>query len=748
MVDARGGAMRGCRHSGVRVIIPPRKAPMPMRITCRYLRKEKLIHPPPLMEGEACASRILEVGPAGAKFLGPVIIEVPHFASLRGKEREVIVLRSDNGETWKEHTLEATEDAVQEVLQESFEGREDVGNLEEFTSDRITRILTTDFPQYFAIVTRIKQEVHAIGPEGGLVNSSVVPQVQAIFPEGALTKKIKVGLQAHPIRSELVEKLFGNRVAVSPIVTIEPRRRKFHRPITLTIPLPVSTSGGGGTGKHGIYSGESSPTLRLLCSITGGTTKAQWEDVTGSTPLTFVNACVSFTTTVSARFWLMDCRQVNDATKFATELYKEAIHVPFMSKFVIFAKRHQPDEAHMRVFCMTDDKEEKTLEHQEHFTEVAKSRDVEVLENKPQYVEFAGNLTPVTKQGEQLSLTFHAFRENRLPIVVRVKDADQEPAGRIAFMREQRHTKHEPPQQPICNLSIVLPEVCQEDHRLTPSPRRRPTPSPEAIGREDVHSRELQSAMDRIDDHREMDTLEREMGLPSKAASRGTTLGRDAMPSDTGLGVPLDDKDIMKDAESAEESGSDGGGASFVKERPVDRHVIQEKRSTQREVQPTADTQVKTTETTEVLGDGHVQHTITAVTKTTVVQESEEPVHLELAKQIESETWLSEQDTSQVSVSSLPQDSASSGTDSHATAAQASVPFIPREDRGDVEMIVEQRGGHIESIKEEESGGTSKSSDRLNTEQFADCLVTDIILQAKQIVLTRQGSQAAQGDNV
>lgn len=52
----------------------------------------------------------------------PVIIEVPHFASLRGKEREIIVLRSDNGETWREHTLEANEDAVQDVLNESFEG--------------------------------------------------------------------------------------------------------------------------------------------------------------------------------------------------------------------------------------------------------------------------------------------------------------------------------------------------------------------------------------------------------------------------------------------------------------------------------------------------------------------------------------------------------------------------------------------------------------------------------------------------
>lgn len=52
----------------------------------------------------------------------PVILEVPHFASLRGKEREIVILRSDNGETWREHTLEASEEAVQDVLNESFEG--------------------------------------------------------------------------------------------------------------------------------------------------------------------------------------------------------------------------------------------------------------------------------------------------------------------------------------------------------------------------------------------------------------------------------------------------------------------------------------------------------------------------------------------------------------------------------------------------------------------------------------------------
>jgi len=452
LVDARGGAMRGCRHSGVRVIVPPRKAPSPMRVTCRYLRRDKLTHPPPLGEGEALASRILELGPAGAKFLGPVIIEVPHFASLRGRERELVVLRCDNGTNWREHTLDASEEAVQDVLNESFEG-EELRQLEDLQTNRITRIVTVEFPQYLAVVSRIRQELHAIGPEGGVVSSTAVPQVQALFPPNALTKKIRVGLQAQPIAPEVVSKMLGNRVAVSPIVTVEPRRRKFHKPITLTIPCPTAAN----KGMINQYSGDA-PTLRLLCSITGGNSRAQWEDVTGSTPLTFVKDCVSFTTTVSARFWLMDCRHVSNASNMASELYREITHVPFMAKFVVFAKRIDPLEARLRVFCMTDDKEDKTLEQQEHFTEVAKSRDVEVLEGKLLYVEFAGNLVPVTKSGDQLELSFKAFRENRLPFTVRVRDPDEKAMARILFMPDPKVARGEPCQMPVCTLNITLPE--------------------------------------------------------------------------------------------------------------------------------------------------------------------------------------------------------------------------------------------------------------------------------------------------
>ncbi len=49
-------------------------------------------------------------------YFRPVILEIPHFASLRNREREIIVLRSDNGEKWTEHTGPITDEAVREVL--------------------------------------------------------------------------------------------------------------------------------------------------------------------------------------------------------------------------------------------------------------------------------------------------------------------------------------------------------------------------------------------------------------------------------------------------------------------------------------------------------------------------------------------------------------------------------------------------------------------------------------------------------
>ncbi|XP_042368569.1 ankyrin-2b isoform X2 [Plectropomus leopardus] len=486
MVDARGGAMRGCRHNGLRIIIPPRKCSAPTRVTCRLVKRHRLATMPPMVEGEGLASRLIEVGPSGAqflgklhlpsappplnegeslvsrilqlgppgtKFLGPVIVEIPHFAALRGKERELVILRSETGESWKEHHCEHTQEELNQILNGMDE---ELDTPEELERKRICRIITRDFPQYFAVVSRIKQDSNLIGPEGGILSSTVVPQVQAVFPEGALTKRIRVGLQAQPVSVDVVRKILGNKATFSPIVTLEPRRRKFHKPITMTIPVPKSNSDPVLNGFGG-----DTPTLRLLCSITGGTTPAQWEDITGTTPLTFINDCVSFTTNVSARFWLIDCRQVQESVNFSTQVYREIICVPYMAKFVIFAKTHDPIEARLRCFCMTDDKIDKTLEQQENFTEVARSRDVEVLEGKPIYADCFGNLVPLTKSGQHHLFSFFAFKENRLALFIKIRDNTQEPCGRLSFMKEPRNYRSLT-QNAICNLNITLPSYCKE----------------------------------------------------------------------------------------------------------------------------------------------------------------------------------------------------------------------------------------------------------------------------------------------
>ncbi|XP_054874620.1 ankyrin-3 isoform X27 [Amphiprion ocellaris] len=471
MVDARGGSMRGSRHNGMRIIIPPRKCTAPTRITCRLAKRHKLAYPPPMVEGEGLVSRLVEVGPAGAQFLGPVIVEIPHFGSMRGKERELIVLRSDNGDTWKEHQSDASPEDLTELLGGMDEELDSPAELEK---KRICRIITRDFPQYFAVVSRIKQESNHMGPDGGVLSSSTVPMVQASFPQGALTKKIRVGLQAQPVPDDMARAVLGNRATFSPIVTVEPRRRKFHKPITMTIPVPPRSAEGHPSG----HRGDAAPCLRLLCSITGGTSPAQWEDITGTTPLSFVTDCVSFTTNVSARFWLADCHQIPETVSLASQLYRELICVPYLAKFVVFAKMNDVIEARLRCFCMTDDKVDKTLEQQENFEEVARSKDIEVLEGKPIHVDCYGNLSPLAKSGQQLVFNFYSFKENRLPFNVKIRDMGQEPCGRLSFLREPKSTKGLP-QTAICNLNITLPthkkDMESDPDDETEKPERRHT---------------------------------------------------------------------------------------------------------------------------------------------------------------------------------------------------------------------------------------------------------------------------------
>jgi hypothetical protein len=53
-----------------------------------------------------------------------VIVEIPHFASHGRGDRELVVLRSENGSVWKEHKSRYGESYLDQILNGMDEGKE------------------------------------------------------------------------------------------------------------------------------------------------------------------------------------------------------------------------------------------------------------------------------------------------------------------------------------------------------------------------------------------------------------------------------------------------------------------------------------------------------------------------------------------------------------------------------------------------------------------------------------------------
>ena len=90
------------------------------------------------------------------------------------------------------------------------------------------------------------------------------------------------------------------------------------------------------------------------------------------------------------RYWLLDCdKSVTDVPQLANQLFSRLLGVPFVAKFVVFALTPTHSETRLRIFCVTDDKLDKTLERHQKYREVARSQQVEVfLRSCPQFVVY------------------------------------------------------------------------------------------------------------------------------------------------------------------------------------------------------------------------------------------------------------------------------------------------------------------------------------------------------------------------
>ena len=293
------------------------------------------------MERDALASAIIEVGPSGAHFKYPVLVEVPHFASLSSGSRELVVLRSDDGETWKEHEFNEREswvgpesDLYQDVVKKIDLNRA----ADDLDTSRVVRLSTMSFPKYFAVLSRIMGEVKSIGADGGTVEakSSLSSSPVAVkFPANSLKKKIKIGLQLQEPDNCMIDLIDKERclLDVYPLVGVYPRRRKFHHPIEVSVPV-----------KNEARANEVKK-IWILCSLSSASEKAIWEDVSESAAINTKGTKLVFESRVSALFWLFTAKKDISQDKMldmAGMLYRELLLTPYLARLTIYYRRQFP----------------------------------------------------------------------------------------------------------------------------------------------------------------------------------------------------------------------------------------------------------------------------------------------------------------------------------------------------------------------------------------------------------------------
>lgn len=360
---------------------------------------------------------------------------------LHGREREVVILRSDNGKTWNEHQFKESTSGAKDVL--NFKLTNLLKYIQSMQTGSFVGIVTRTLPKFFAVISRMRQDVLSIDSNGGTVSSEFMPQVQVTFPPQAVSKKILVGLQVRAFNLKEWARL--NRMVVSPIVIIEPRCRKFRKPITVR--MPFSQIGFHDyTFNHCILN---KTNIRLLYSMRNDQHSAIWKDVTGSTLLSYENNCILFTTKISGRYWLIGCKSTEDVHNIALKLYKYMMHMPYLAKIIVYTKRISQKEAKLSVEFLIDYRHKKVIENEGSWNKVASIEDIEIFDNQQIYLKFT-NFTPIVMEDKELSFRFIAFQNSNLNFAVNILNPNNL-TDCISFMNVNTIFK-----KVICTLDISL----------------------------------------------------------------------------------------------------------------------------------------------------------------------------------------------------------------------------------------------------------------------------------------------------
>ncbi|OAF70423.1 hypothetical protein A3Q56_01848 [Intoshia linei] len=418
VVDSRGGSLRGCRKMGIRFIIPPKAVDEPTQFVCKLLsisEVRSVYKSLVLNEGEGLVSHIIKIISNKSSLHKIINLEVPHFAALRGNERELIVLRRNKDEKWSIHStgkyskigiaenidcslisgkrVELSINSIDAISANAGSSVEMYGSC----SKTVIQFTMKELPVYFAIISRTTIDNLAIGTNGGRLVSSCEENVFSLIFQNAISKTKAIGISTMKMPNLSEYELDKFSKMLSPIVSIEPRRRKFYKEININIPVPSVLLINDVAPKR-----VNLAYLRVMCSICGGNEPPQWTDMTDAITFSYENGCVQFSTIFSGRFWLVnldeqyvDDNNLNSIDKisqtsldFVNTIYDLVIRTPIIVKFYVYGKWLPDGNLCLRVMSSTDDGRDRVAEKNENYTLLAKSRPVEVDTGRKLFFNF------------------------------------------------------------------------------------------------------------------------------------------------------------------------------------------------------------------------------------------------------------------------------------------------------------------------------------------------------------------------
>ena len=130
LADAQGGILMSRRYPGLRVLIPPKALNEPARLIIRLIQldnKPPQVKMPELGLGEWLANRLIHVELQGpAELSRPILLEVPHYASLRNGEREISVMETPTGDNWTEYAPVVSAESIEQEVENAFGCMQDI----------------------------------------------------------------------------------------------------------------------------------------------------------------------------------------------------------------------------------------------------------------------------------------------------------------------------------------------------------------------------------------------------------------------------------------------------------------------------------------------------------------------------------------------------------------------------------------------------------------------------------------------